>query len=221
MGIVTGYITLIFLFFLLFVFVSKRMKWISINRILMKYHKYFAFAFLFFALVHFIFVLKVLEGRMCIVNISGVIVFAVGIVLTFVCHLMKRKEQEKKLHRFFSLLMAIFMMVHVITYFIDFHNYKVKIDSIEITEINLQTIDDGKYIGEYDAGYIYVKVQVTVYNHQIEDIVLLKHINERGKPAETIVDSIVAEQKINVDAVTHATNSSNVIKQACINALKE
>lgn len=117
--------------------------------------------------------------------------------------------------------MAIFAMVHIIMYFIDFQNYEEKIDEIEISEIDLKTIEDGQYIGEYDAGYIYAQVQVIVNRHQIEDIKILKHVNERGKAAEVIVNDIIARQKIDVDVVTHATNSSNVIKQACINSLME
>ena len=221
MGIITGYITLVLLLLLLLKFVAKRLKWERINRALMRSHKYFALAFLIFALLHFFLVLKVLEGRMLIVTISGIIILVVGIALTVLCHTIKRRDLENKIHRFFSLIMAIFAMVHIIMYFIDFQNYEEKIDEIEISEIDLKTIEDGQYIGEYDAGYIYAQVQVTVNRHQIEDIEILKHVNERGKAAEVIVNDIIARQKIDVDVVTHATNSSNVIKQACINALME
>lgn len=41
-----------------------------------------------------------------------------------------------------------------------------------------------------------------------------------GKTAEVIADSIVDEQKIDVDAISGATNSSTVIKKAVENALK-
>lgn len=38
--------------------------------------------------------------------------------------------------------------------------------------------------------------------------------------AEKIIDKIVGEQKIDVDGISGATNSSNVIKKAVENALK-
>lgn len=41
-----------------------------------------------------------------------------------------------------------------------------------------------------------------------------------AKVAETIIDKIIDEQKIDVDAVSGATNSSTVIKKAVENALK-
>ena len=54
---------------------------------------------------------------------------------------------------------------------------------------------------------------------QIVNNELLEHINERGEKAESIIDKIIEQQSIDVDAVTSATNSSKVIKQAVENAL--
>ena len=68
--------------------------------------------------------------------------------------------------------------------------------------------------------FIYAKVEVTVQNGEITNINILEHRNERGKTAEVIADSIVDEQKIDVDAISGATNSSTVIKKAVENALK-
>ena len=44
-------------------------------------------------------------------------------------------------------------------------------------------------------------------------------MTERGKTAETIIDNMVKEQKLEADAVTNATNSNKVIIKACENAL--
>ena len=55
----------------------------------------------------------------------------------------------------------------------------------------------------------------------IVSINLMEHRNERGKTAEVIVDNVVATQKIDVDAVSGATNSSNVIKKAIENAVTQ
>ena len=45
-------------------------------------------------------------------------------------------------------------------------------------------------------------------------IVLLEHRNDRGLTAEGIVDSIIENQRITVDVISGATNSSTVIKKA-------
>ena len=43
-------------------------------------------------------------------------------------------------------------------------------------------------------------------NGKIININILKHRHERGKAAETVIDKIIDEQKIDVDAISGATN---------------
>lgn len=221
MGIISGYVCLVLLILLLLKFVARKLRWKKLNNALMVAHKYIAFSFLLVAILHLILSIRVIEGRAMIVTVSGIIVLGIGLLLTILCHIMKRRDLEKRCHQFLSLLMAIFLIAHVIFYFIDFQNYKVRINDIQISEIDLSDIDDGSYTGEYDAGYICAKVRVTVCDHRITDVTILKHINERGKSAEVITERMVEENRIDVDAISSATNSSKVIKQACINAFKE
>ncbi|WP_255883063.1 MULTISPECIES: FMN-binding protein [unclassified Ruminococcus] len=98
-------------------------------------------------------------------------------------------------------------------------DYKDNIASITFAAIDLTAVSDGTYIGKYDAGMISAKVQVTVEDHAIREIKLLEHKNDRGAPAESILDHMVQEQKTDVDAVTGATNSSKVLRKAVENAL--
>ncbi|MCI8507852.1 MAG: FMN-binding protein [Lachnospiraceae bacterium] len=99
-------------------------------------------------------------------------------------------------------------------------DYKQTVKETTFNEINVADISDGIYIGEYDVNFIYAKVEVTVENGKIININILKHRHERGKAAETVIDKIIDEQKIDVDAISGATNSSTVIKKAVENALK-
>ena len=103
----------------------------------------------------------------------------------------------------------------------DFREYQRNVDSIVFENIELSDVEDGTYVGEYDAGYIYAKVEVMIEDGRIVSINLMEHRNERGKTAEVIVDNVVATQKIDVDAVSGATNSSNVIKKAIENAVTQ
>lgn len=84
----------------------------------------------------------------------------------------------------------------------------------------MQTVPNGIYEGACHVGYIYAHVSVTVLDGEITDIEILEHRNERGVAAENIVSSIISQQKIDVDAVTSATNSSKVIQKAIETALK-
>ena len=51
------------------------------------------------------------------------------------------------------------------------------------------------------------------------DIELIEHVNEKGAAAEVLPDRMLEEQRVDVDAVSGATSSSNVIRDAVYNAL--
>ncbi len=93
------------------------------------------------------------------------------------------------------------------------HNYKEKVAGTQISEIDVRKIPDRTYIGDYDVGFIYAKVEVVVKSGSIASIKLLEHKNERGSSAESIISEIIRAQSLNVDTVSGATNSSIVIKK--------
>lgn len=62
---------------------------------------------------------------------------------------------------------------------------------------------------------------MVINKHKIEEINILEHRNEMGKPAEKIIYDIKKQQSLNVDTISGATNSSNVIKKAIENAFEK
>lgn len=90
---------------------------------------------------------------------------------------------------------------------------------VSISDVQLNNIADGSYIGDYSAGLVSATVTVTVKNKKIAGIVINKHENGLGKKAERIVDDIIEKQSLNVDNVSGATLSSNVIRKAVEQAL--
>lgn len=121
-----------------------------------------------------------------------------------------------------SIVIFIFTIVLIggAVYLKNVADYKQAVKETTFDEINISDVSDGVYIGEYDVNFIYAKVEVTVQNREITDIIILEHRHEHGKAAETVINEIVDEQRIDVDAVSGATNSSIVIKKAVENALK-
>lgn len=97
--------------------------------------------------------------------------------------------------------------------------YKATIQNMTFSNIDISTIPDGTYEGEFDAGLVYAKVSATVQNGVMTDLKLLEHKNGKGAPAESIVESILEKQTTNVDSVSGATSSSKVIRKAVENAL--
>lgn len=122
-----------------------------------------------------------------------------------------------------SVIILLFLLICLIcgaVYLKNVADYKRAIGETTFDEIDIADVSDGTYIGEYDVNFIYAKVEVTVEDWEIVSINILEHRHERGKAAEKVIEKIIEEQKIDVDAVSGATNSSTVIKKAVENALK-
>jgi len=87
-----------------------------------------------------------------------------------------------------------------------------------IWDLDLTKKSDGVYEGEYSAFPIRVKVEVTVAQHKITKIDIIKHDNGKGAPAEAITDQVIQAQTLNVDTISGATYSSKAILKAIENA---
>ena len=126
----------------------------------------------------------------------------------------KIKRNKKKIISLTAIIILLILLCFLIWYLKGVADYKQAVRETTIEEINLSDVADGTYTGEYDVNFIYAKVEVTVQDGAVTDIKLLEHKNGRGKAAEVIPDRMIAAQKIDVDAVSGATNSSTVIKKA-------
>lgn len=125
--------------------------------------------------------------------------------------------------RIISTVVVLFCLIGLIcmaVYLKSITDYKKAVKETTFTNIDISDVPDGVYIGDYDVNVIYAKVEVTVENGEITNINILEHRNERGKAAEAVINKITEEQKIDVDAVSGATNSSTVIKKAVETALE-
>ena len=128
---------------------------------------------------------------------------------------------KKKIISVIILLLLLIALICGVVYLKKVTDYKQAVGETTFGEIDIADVSDGIYIGEYDVNFIYAKVEVTVEDGEIVSINILEHRHERGKAAETVIEKIIEEQKIDVDAVSGATNSSTVIKKAVENALKK
>ena len=147
-------------------------------------------------------------------------VFICCIVLLQIVESDEIRISKKKTVLFVIMFLLLVGFVLGILYLKSVADYRQAVRETTFEDINISDIPDGVYVGEYDVDFIYAKVEVAVQNGEITNINILEHRHERGKAAEVITDSIVDEQKIDVDAISGATNSSAVIKKAVENALK-
>ena len=130
------------------------------------------------------------------------------------------KLSRKRILSFMAIILFLVGIIFAAVYLKSVSDYKMAVKETTFDSIDISNIPDGNYVGEYDVNFIYAKVEVTIQNGTITSIDILEHKNGRGKSAEIITGKIIEEQKIEVDAVSGATNSSIVIKKAVENALK-
>ncbi|MEA2067506.1 MAG: FMN-binding protein [Thermotogota bacterium] len=94
-----------------------------------------------------------------------------------------------------------------------------KLMALDIQNIDVSSVPDGKYTGSYSVFPVSAEVEVTVSNNEIENIDLIKHTHGRGEAAEVIPEKVVEAQSLKIDVITSATYSSKVILKAIEDAL--
>ncbi len=131
------------------------------------------------------------------------------------------EKRPKKKGCLVAILVTIGVFIILILFAIISIGKNVKsYDAINYSDLDLSKVEDGTYTGSEDGTLVKATVKVTVKDHIITDITILEHKCGTGKPAEVIVKDIVEKNTFDVDAISGATLSSNVIKVAVYNALK-
>ena len=115
------------------------------------------------------------------------------------------------------LLLAVLILSLV---FMTVNHMKKQVNSFDRTRIEISQVQDGVYEGKSETDLVKVEVRVTVSNGEITNIDLLKHECGLGKPAEEMIPTMIQKNDVEVDAITSATYSSEVIKDAIRNALR-
>jgi len=92
--------------------------------------------------------------------------------------------------------------------------------SLIILNVDLTKISDGSYVGNYDSYRFSNTVEVTVRDHKITDIHSLKLQEGQQKLVDILTETILKEQRSDVDVVSGATASSNGFLKAVEVALQ-
>ena len=93
-----------------------------------------------------------------------------------------------------------------------FIKQKNEIDHLQFTAVDMTQIADGTYCGEEQTTLVKAAVTVTVKRPPNQNITLIEHDNGLGPKAEKIVKTMINNNTYDVDAVSSATISSQVIK---------
>lgn len=93
--------------------------------------------------------------------------------------------------------------------------------ALKDVSIDMSKVEDGVYEGHSELGPVIVDVRVTVENSEIIAIEILQHQNGLGQAANAIVEDMVDQNTYDVDAVSGATVSSEIIMNAVNDALQK
>lgn len=104
--------------------------------------------------------------------------------------------------------------------FLRLRAYEQKVATTGFSGIAPRFVMDGVYQGEYDVDFIAARAEVTVRDGNLAEVRLLEYRHGRGEAALPILEEMVRWQRLDVDAVTGATNSSIVIRKAAELALE-
>lgn len=122
----------------------------------------------------------------------------------------------KKTAKILGVIIGIFAVMLVAMFIMMGNDMK----NLKYHEVNLNELENGVYRGEAKTSLVKVEVEVEVSNNNITKIVLLKHENGLGSKAESIIKKMISMNTYEVDAVSGATASSEVIKSAVSDALR-
>lgn len=123
----------------------------------------------------------------------------------------------KKKIKYIIVILVFFISIFIIE--IIRMNNQVK--AFDKTPIDISQVSDGVYNGHSETDLVKVEVKVTVEAGAIKDIEILKHECGKGRPANVIVNDMVKNNDVEVDGVSGATFSSEVIKDAVRDALRK
>jgi len=95
-------------------------------------------------------------------------------------------------------------------------------ENLAINPVNLGKIEDGTYTGVYKAGRWTNEVAVSVADHRISNIDVVKTVTmESPEMTSTIINSVIEKQNTTIDTVSGATVTSKAYLKAIENALSQ
>ncbi|KOA20431.1 FMN-binding domain protein [Clostridium homopropionicum DSM 5847] len=93
---------------------------------------------------------------------------------------------------------------------------------LKINNVKLSQVNDGIYSGEYNSGRWSNSVEVTIKNHKITKINVVKDVTFSKKDVtEELITKIIKNQNTNVDVVSGSTVTCKAYLKAIENALKK
>lgn len=130
-----------------------------------------------------------------------------------------RKRRMKKGFKVFLIVLSV-LVVLMIAFIVFVIGGKGSTLNQKIGDVNLAVVNDGVYTGSYSALRWSNTVEVTVKDHEITDIEVVKpQALAKQETIDTMTQEVLDAQNLQVDAVSGATVDSKAFLKAAENAL--
>lgn len=121
----------------------------------------------------------------------------------------------------FAIIATMAMLIILMT-FIVFVKLSVQLDELDhlvIETPDLSEVSDGTYVGSHETFPISVNVNVTIIDHQFDDIIVTGQSLFFNQQAALIIPTILDLQDLNVELSEEHEYSEKILLLAIINAI--
>lgn len=145
-------------------------------------------------------------------------------ILNFFKELQRERKKIEKMKIFMKIVLAV-VAVFVVAAACGIFYITRGLDSgakMEINNVDLTQVSDGTYTGAYNGGRWTNELEVTVKDHRISDVKVVKDVAiPNADSTKQLIDKVVEKQEVDVDAVSGATVTSKAYLKSIENALSK
>ncbi|MFW6264961.1 MAG: FMN-binding protein [Bacillota bacterium] len=125
----------------------------------------------------------------------------------------------KKILKVFGIVAFVFLLAAGGGLFYISRGIETIVD-LEINQVEISSLSDGSYIGEFNQGRFSNKVKLEIENGRIANISLLENVTfAKPEVTEELYNKIIDSQNNKVDVISGSTVTCNAYLKAIENAL--
>lgn len=132
-------------------------------------------------------------------------------------------ERERRMKKVMKL--AVVFVIIVLIGITGFKSWSAKLvkeaAGLEDVAVDISKVADGIYEGHSELGPVIVDVKVTMQKSKTTEVEIINHQNGLGQAANAITKEMVEKNTYDVDAISGATVSSEIIMNAVNDALQK
>ena len=127
----------------------------------------------------------------------------------------------KKIFKILVILLIVLFIIALTSVFFISRGLKSGMN-LEINDVNLTSLNDGIYNGKYNAGRWSNEMNITIKDHKIIKIEVVKDVSfSLPEVTQAIVSKVLEKQNTNVDIISGSTVTSKAYLKAIENALNK